>query len=77
LKDQPSIASTLENEAKEDVTQAQNETGTANADKFSAQTLAERAKNAWAAAEKLDPETHRQVAPASPKPVVAEVHQAK
>ena len=68
LKDQPAVASTLENEAKTATTQAQTETQTANTDKYSAETLEDRARAAWAEAEKLDPETHKQVAPSSPKP---------
>lgn len=77
LKDQPSVASTLENEAKEQETQAQTESQTANTDKFSAQALEGRAKNAWAAAEKLDPEAQHQAAPASPKPVLVQPRQVK
>ena len=77
LKDQPGVASTLENEAKDDAAQAQAETQTANTDKYSAQGLEVRAKAAWVAAEKLDPETHKQVAPASPNPVVNQPRQAR
>ena len=77
LKDQPSVAATLENEAKEDDAQAETELQTANSDKFSAQAQEERARNAWAQAEKLDPETAKQLAPAAAKPVVAQARQVK
>lgn len=77
LKDQPDVAATLESEAKDDAAKAQTELQTANTDKFSAQGLEERAKAAWAAAEKLDPQTHSQVAPASPKPQLAEPRPVK
>lgn len=77
LKDQPAVASTLENEAKVATTQAQTETQTANADKYSATSLEDRAKTAWAEAEKLDPETHKQVAPTSPKPQLAQPRQVR
>jgi hypothetical protein len=75
LKDQPSVASTLEEEAKDDTAKAQTELQTVNADKYSSQSLEERAKAAWAAAEKLDPETHKQSAPQSPKPQLAQPRQ--
>ena len=75
LKDQPSVASTLEAEAKDDTTKAQSELQTVNTDKYSAQSLEERAKAAWAAAEKLDPETHKQLAQPSAKPQVVQPRQ--
>ena len=75
LKDQPTIAASLEAEAKQAETDAQNATQLAGQAKFGAQSLEERAKNAWAEAEKLDPETHRLVAPPTAKPVVAQPHQ--
>jgi len=77
LKDQPTIASTLEADAKEQSTEAQSEAQTAASEKFATQSFEERAKTAWAEAEKLDPETHRQVAPANPKPIVAAPHQVR
>jgi hypothetical protein len=75
LKDQPAVASTLEAEAKDDTAKAQTETQTANTEKYTAQAFEDRAKMAWAAAEKLDPETNRQVAPASAKPQLAQPRQ--
>ena len=75
LKDQPAVASTLEAEAKDDTEKAQTEMQTVNTDKYSAQGLEESAKKAWAAAEKLDPETTRQVAPAPAKPQLAQPRQ--
>ncbi|HZR16157.1 MAG TPA: hypothetical protein VFE51_02415 [Verrucomicrobiae bacterium] len=77
LKDQPSVASTLENEAREDTTQSQNESQAASSDKFSAQALEARAKNAWAEAEKLDPETLKRVAPSTPTPQLVQPRQVK
>jgi uncharacterized phage infection (PIP) family protein YhgE len=77
LKDQPTIASTLENEAKAQATQAQSDEQIANQDKAAAQVLEERGKAAWMEAEKLDPETQRQLAPISPKPPVAAPRQVK
>jgi hypothetical protein len=77
LKDQPTIASTLEAEANEQSKEAQNSAQTGAQAKLGAQSLEERARAAWAEAEKLDPETHRQVAPASPKPAVAQPRQVK
>lgn len=77
LKDQPAVAASLEDEAKEDAAQAQADTQTANTDKYSAKGLEGRAKAAWAAAEKLDPETHKRVAPASPAPVVSQPRQVR
>jgi hypothetical protein len=75
LKDQPAVASTLEAEAKDDTAKAQTELQTVNTDNYSAQSLEERAKAAWAAAEKLDPETHKQSAPQSPKPQLVQPRQ--
>jgi hypothetical protein len=75
LKDQPAVASTLEEEAKDDTAKAQTELQTVSSDKYSAQSLEERAKTAWAAAEKLDPETHKQSAPQSPKPQLVQPRQ--
>jgi uncharacterized protein (UPF0261 family) len=77
LKDQPTIAGALEAEAKEQMTEAQKSTETAAQEKFGVQSLDDRAKAAWAEAEKLDPETHRQVAPAPPKAVVTEARPAR
>ena len=77
LKDQPAVASTLENEAKAQAAEAQTELQTASTDKYSAQSLEERAKSAWAEAEKLDPEAQRQVAPATSKPTLVEPRQVK
>ena len=75
IKDQPAVATTLENEAKEQATEAQNETQAAGSAKLSAQSLEDRAKNFWAEAEKLDPQNHP--APAASKAVVAEPRQVK
>jgi hypothetical protein len=75
LKDQPAVASTLEGEAKDDTAKAQTEMQTVNTDKYTAQSLEERAKAAFAAAEKLDPETNRQVAPATAKPQLVQPRQ--
>jgi hypothetical protein len=75
LKDQPAVASTLEAEAKDDTAKAQTEMGLANAAKYSAEGDEDRAKKAFAAAEKLDPETSRQVAPAPAKPQLAQPRQ--
>ena len=77
LKDQPAIASTLENDAKAQATQAQSDAQIASQDKTAAQVLEERAKAAWMEAEKLDPEMQRQLAPISPKPPVAAARQVK
>ena len=77
LKDQPAVAAALESEAKEATNEAQAAQQAAGQAKFGAQSLDERAKTAWAEAEKLDPETHRQVAPATPKPVLAQPHQVR
>jgi hypothetical protein len=77
IKDQPAVASTLENEAKDQAAQAQTESQTASTEKYTAQQLEERAKAAWAEAEKLDPETQRQVAATSPKPVLAQPRPVK
>jgi hypothetical protein len=76
LKDQPTIASNLENDAKEQTAEAQRNTQAAAEAKSAAQLLEQRAANGWAAAEKLDPETHAQVA-APTKAPVAEKRQAK
>jgi hypothetical protein len=77
VKDQAAVAGTLEAEAKDDTAKAQTEIQTANTAKYSAQSLEERAKAAWAAAEKLDPETTRQVAPASAKPQLVQPRQVR
>jgi hypothetical protein len=77
LKDQPATAATLENEAKEDETKAQSESQAAGQAKFGAQSLEKSAKDKWAEAEKLDPETHRQLAPTTPRPTVAEPREVK
>ena len=77
LKDQPAVASTLESEAKEQTAEAQRNAQTASQDKSEGQLLEQRASNGWAAAQKLDPETHLQLAPISRKPPVAEIRQAK
>ena len=77
LKDQPTIASTLENEAKAQTTQAQSDAQLASQDKAAAQALEVRVRAAWREAEKLDPETQHQSAPISPKPAVAEPRQVK
>jgi len=75
LKDQPTVAASLENEAKELATEAQNATQAAGQAKYGAQSLDDRGKTAWAEAEKLDPELHRQAAPPAPKPVIAQPRQ--
>jgi hypothetical protein len=77
MKDQPAVAAALEGEAKEASNEAQAAAQAAGQAKFGAQSMDERAKAAWAEAEKLDPETHRQVAPAAPKPVVAAPRQVR
>jgi hypothetical protein len=77
LKDQPTVAATMEAEAKQQSTDAETASGQASQAKFAAQSLDEHAKTFWAEAEKLDPETHRQVAPATPKPIVAQPHQVR
>lgn len=77
LKDQAEVASTLEAEAKTATAQAQTEAQAASTDKLSAQSLEERAKVSWAEAEKLDPETHKLVAPSSPKPQLVQPRQVK
>jgi hypothetical protein len=77
VKDQADIASTLENEAKEQTNEAQSNAQTASKDKSDAQLLEQRASAGWAAAEKLDPETHRQLAPITAKPPVAERREVK
>jgi hypothetical protein len=77
LKDQPATAATLESEAKDQAAKALTEADTASREKFAGQAQETRAKTALAEAEKLDPETQRQLAPASPKPVVVEPRQVK
>ncbi len=75
LKDQPALARTHEAEAKDETAKAQIEMETVSKDKFTAQGTEEQAKKAFAAAEKLDPETTRQVAPAPAKPQLAQPRQ--
>jgi hypothetical protein len=76
LKDQTTVAATLEGEAKQAETDAAAATQRANQAKYGASSLDERGRAAWAEAEKLDPETHRQVAQPV-KPVVAQARQVK
>jgi hypothetical protein len=71
LKDQPNIAAGLENDAKAQATEAQNLEQAATNDKAEGEAFERRAEAAWAQAEKLDPETTRQLAP---KPTKPEVH---
>jgi len=71
LKDQPNIATSLENDAKAQATDAQNLEQAASNDKAEGEAFERRAEAAWAQAEKLDPETTRQLAP---KPAKPEVH---
>ena len=77
VKDQPAIASNLENDAKEQTAEAQRDAQAASEAKSAAQILEQRAVSGWAAAEKLDPETHGQLAPTSTKAPVAEKRQVK
>lgn len=77
LKDQPSVAATLEAEAKDATTKSQADLQTANQAKYGAQSLEDRSKAAWAEAEKLDPETARALAPVNAKANVAQTRQAK
>lgn len=67
VKDQPSIAATLEADARTQAAQAQTLAQAAAVGKVEAQRLDQRAATLWAQAEKLDPETHRQVAPRPPQ----------
>ena len=67
----------VEAEAKEQTTEAQRNAQAASQEKSEAQAVEQRASAAWAAAEKLDPETHRQLAPPGSKPPVAEIRHVK
>ncbi len=77
VKDQPTIADNLEKDAKEQTAEAQRDAQAASEAKSAAQILEQRAASGWAAAEKLDPETHGQLAPTSAKAPVAEKRQVK
>jgi hypothetical protein len=70
LHDQPTIAATLENDAKAQEAQVQRETQLASTASNEVSQLYHRAAEAWREAEKLDPETHQKVAPQQSKVVV-------
>ena len=76
LKDQPTIASTLENEAKEQTAEAQHNTQTTSQDRSDAKNLLQHASAGWAAAEKLDPDG-RPLVPTGANPPVSERRQVK
>jgi hypothetical protein len=77
LKDQPNIAATLETDAKTLTAQAEQNTQLASKQKTEAQELQQRGNADWAEAEKLDPETARQLAPPKPAPTLAPPHSVK
>jgi hypothetical protein len=77
IKDQPNLASTLQADAKAQSEQAQQNAQLASKQKAEGEQLQERGNADWAEAEKLDPETARQLAPPKPKPVLAAQHQVK
>ena len=68
VKDQPSIAGALENDARAQTAEAQSLQQTAAAEKAEAEKLDQRAELSWKQAETADPETHRQVAPRPARP---------
>ncbi len=70
LKDQPAVATALENDAKAQTTEAENEAKAATGDKNLAQILDGRAAALWADAEKLAPERPGQLAAKPEKPVI-------
>ena len=61
VKDQASIAGSLQNDAKEQAAEAQSSAQAASQAKSEAQILEKRAVAMWAAADKLDPETKGQL----------------
>jgi len=77
LKDQPNIAVTLGNDAKAQLEQSQQNMQLANKQKIEAGQLQQRGNADWAEAEKLDPETARQLAPPKPSPTLAAQRQVK
>lgn len=77
IKDQPNIAATLEADAKAQSAQAEQNAQLASKEKAEAQELDQRGKADWGEAEKLDPETHKQLAPPKPPPALAPPHQVK
>jgi colicin import membrane protein len=72
VKDQPGIAATLEQDAKDQLAQAQQEEQVAATAKAEGAQLTQRAEMHLAQAEKLDPETHRQLAAKPAKVVLRE-----
>ena len=77
LKDQPNVAATLETDAKTLTAQAEQNTQLAGKQKTEAKELQQRGNADWAEAEKLDPETARQLAPPKPAPTLAPPHAVK
>ncbi len=63
VKDQANIATSLENDARIQGTEGRRLEMVVNTEKAEAEGLQKRAEAAWAEAEKLDPEAHRQLAP--------------
>lgn len=77
IKDQPNIAAALESDAKAQTEQAQQNSQLASKQKAEAEQLQQRGNADWAEAEKLDPETARQLAPPKVNPTLAAPHQVK
>ncbi len=68
LKDQASVAASLQTDASAQAAEAQTLGQAAATEKAEAEKLNQRAAVVWGQAERADPETMRRVAPAPPKP---------